>query len=628
MKRAALLRARVQDGVQLALPDDDVHLTADAGVGEQLLDVEQAAGAAVDRVVRAARAEHGPRDRHLGVVDRQGAVGVVDGEADLGTAERRAAGGAGEDDVLHLAAAQALGALLAHHPAERVDDVGLPRPVRPDHAGDAGLEAQGRRGRERLEASQGQGLQVHVRGSPHTAPDAAGRSRWSGAGVRMRGARAGLLDISASPGASEAVRAATRAGTPTGAANRAHPRGWARGPAVDERERWCRERRRWSCRRSPRRRAPGSVRGPARWEPLAIWLLSRVAVVVLTVASAWTLARTTAGRVPGFLDLWYRWDVVVFAKIGEFGYQGYPRYYPDTGTAAFFPGEPIALRLAHLVTANWAAAGLLVSLVAGGVAVDRDGAARGPGPRGRRRVASGALPGRLPVRRVPLRRVLRDAVPRPGGGLVARRRGNGAGCSREPWPAWPARSGSRGRSSASPSSCSGSPTPRAGGGAPCPRWCCPGPGSPRSPSTCMRSPGDWLAWQHVEADAFGRHLEPPWTSFLTTWHAAGDPAQPSAFAWSFGVEIVALAVGAALTVVLLVRRDWGEAVYVGGQVAALATSSFYASVARATLVWWPLWILLAVAAARYRWVHAAYLTLAVPLAAAGVVAFTQGQWVG
>ncbi len=92
--------------------------------------------------------------------------------------------------------------------------------------------------------------------------------------------------------------------------------------------------------------------------------------------------------------------------------------------------------------------------------------------------------------------------------------------------------------------------------------------------------GDWLAWQHVEADAFGRHLELPWTSFLTTWHAAGDPAQPSAFAWSFGVEIVALAVGAALTVVLLVRRDWGEAVYVGGQVAALATSSFYASVAR------------------------------------------------
>ena len=42
---AALLGRGVQDGVELALPDDHVHLAADAGVGEQLLDVEQAARA-------------------------------------------------------------------------------------------------------------------------------------------------------------------------------------------------------------------------------------------------------------------------------------------------------------------------------------------------------------------------------------------------------------------------------------------------------------------------------------------------------------------------------------------------------------------------------------------------------
>ena len=34
----------VQDGVELALADDDVHLAADAGVAQQLLDVEQPAG--------------------------------------------------------------------------------------------------------------------------------------------------------------------------------------------------------------------------------------------------------------------------------------------------------------------------------------------------------------------------------------------------------------------------------------------------------------------------------------------------------------------------------------------------------------------------------------------------------
>ena len=122
---AALLRRGPQHGVELALADDDVHLAADAAVGEQLLHVEQPARGAVDRVVRAAVAEHGPGDRDLGVVDRQRTVGVVDRQGDLGAAQGRAAGRAGEDDVLHLAAAQRLRALLPHHPGERVDDVGL-----------------------------------------------------------------------------------------------------------------------------------------------------------------------------------------------------------------------------------------------------------------------------------------------------------------------------------------------------------------------------------------------------------------------------------------------------------------------------------------------------------------------
>ena len=74
-------------------------------------------------------------------------------------------GRAGEDDVLHLAAAQRLRALLAEHPADRVDDVGLARAVRADDAGDARLEAQRRRRGEGLEALQRQALEVHGRGS-------------------------------------------------------------------------------------------------------------------------------------------------------------------------------------------------------------------------------------------------------------------------------------------------------------------------------------------------------------------------------------------------------------------------------------------------------------------------------
>ena len=57
-------------------------------VAEQLLDVEQPAGCAVDLVLALAVAEHPAGDRHLGVVDRQRAVGVVDRQRDLGPAER------------------------------------------------------------------------------------------------------------------------------------------------------------------------------------------------------------------------------------------------------------------------------------------------------------------------------------------------------------------------------------------------------------------------------------------------------------------------------------------------------------------------------------------------------------
>ena len=160
-ERAPILRAGLQDLGELALPDDDVHLAADAGVAQQFLHIHQTATAAVDFVFAAAVAEHPPGDRHLGVLDRQRIVGVVDRDGDLGAAQRWSRRRAGEDDVFHLAAAQRLGALLAHHPRERVDHVGLARAVGSDDTGDAGFEAQSRRRSKGLEALQRQTLEVH-----------------------------------------------------------------------------------------------------------------------------------------------------------------------------------------------------------------------------------------------------------------------------------------------------------------------------------------------------------------------------------------------------------------------------------------------------------------------------------
>jgi hypothetical protein len=360
-----------------------------------------------------------------------------------------------------------------------------------------------------------------------------------------------------------------------------------------------------------------------------VWVLSRVSVVVLSVASAWTLARGTAAEVPGFTEIWYRWDADLFAKIARWGYLGYPEHYPDKGTAAFFPGQPLALRVGELVTGSLPTAGLLLSFVAGGVASVALG----------RVAALDHEPG------VGSRAVL-YLVASPFAVFLF------AGYSEALFlalatTAWLAARRGRWWWAGALSCLAG--TVRITGAflalALLVMWLVDRDGHGRRrrdvPALALSFAGvagffvylhsitgDWLAYQHVQATAFGRHLDAPWTSFLTTFDAARYPDQRATFAWSFGAELIALLVGVVLTVVLVVRRDWGEAVYIGAQVVTLSTSSFYASVGRATLVWWPLWILLAVAAARHRVVGAVYLGLAIPLSAAGIAAFTQGQWVG
>jgi hypothetical protein len=154
--RPSLLGSRVQHGVELTLPDDHVLLATDAGVGEQLLDVEQPARCAVDHVLGVARAEERAGDRHLGELDRQQPGAVVDRERDLGAPQCGTVGGAREDDIVHLGAAQRAGALGPEHPRDRVDHVRLAGPVRPDDDADTWLELEGGLVREGLEALQGQ----------------------------------------------------------------------------------------------------------------------------------------------------------------------------------------------------------------------------------------------------------------------------------------------------------------------------------------------------------------------------------------------------------------------------------------------------------------------------------------
>jgi hypothetical protein len=140
--------------------------------------------------------------------------------------------------------------------------------------------------------------------------------------------------------------------------------------------------------------------------------------------------------------------------------------------------------------------------------------------------------------------------------------------------------------------------------------------------------GDWLAWDHAQQQGWGRTLTWPWDSFHTSWVAAFSPAQGTAYEWSFRAEVAAVLLGVGLTVVLLLIRRFGEATYVGLQVAALGCSSYYLSVSRSTLLWFPLWLLLARWSLSRRWLHLGYLAVAPALMLVGVVTFTSGRWVG
>ncbi len=160
--QAAVLGPGVEDAVEVSLGDDDVLLAAHAAVGEQFLEVEQPARDAVEGVLALPRrAKQRAGDGDLGEVDRQHAPGVVDGEADLGPAQRRPAAGAGEDDVVHLGGAHRAGPLGAQHPRHRVDHVGLPAAVRADDDRQPRLELESGRLGEGLEALQGERTKKH-----------------------------------------------------------------------------------------------------------------------------------------------------------------------------------------------------------------------------------------------------------------------------------------------------------------------------------------------------------------------------------------------------------------------------------------------------------------------------------
>ncbi|MFC4535494.1 mannosyltransferase family protein [Sphaerisporangium dianthi] len=138
--------------------------------------------------------------------------------------------------------------------------------------------------------------------------------------------------------------------------------------------------------------------------------------------------------------------------------------------------------------------------------------------------------------------------------------------------------------------------------------------------------GDLLAYNSVQAQYWGRHAVWPWEAFLNTWNMSDDIPTLTT---SYYEEIVAAAVLLGLAIWLAVRRRWPELTYMVPQVLSFLTlSSFYLSIGRASLTWFPLWLALGYAGVRRPWLFWTIMAIMLPVMAINVGNFTTGAWIG
>jgi hypothetical protein len=119
--------------------------------------------------------------------------------------------------------------------------------------------------------------------------------------------------------------------------------------------------------------------------------------------------------------------------------------------------------------------------------------------------------------------------------------------------------------------------------------------------------GNWTAWYRAQSTGWVRQLTWPWDSFLNTIPAILPGAYANHPWWAavFRGEMISMAVGVAVTIWCIVvslrarkrpggpdKTMWGEASWVGVQVLAFSLSYWFFSINRATLLWFPLWIML------------------------------------
>jgi hypothetical protein len=366
---------------------------------------------------------------------------------------------------------------------------------------------------------------------------------------------------------------------------------------------------------------------PMAREVLGWWLVTRAALFLLSISAPLLFNR--GSDYPNVWRAWLQWDVWHLKAVAQYGYNnGEPSGAP---LAAFFPGFPILVRVVSWTGIGYVAAGIVVSAVASAVA--------------------GVYLARLAQYEFPQ---LKNLGPNaaliwftaPVGVFLAAGYTEALFCAFA-FPGWlAARQGRWARAAifvalASTVRVSGIflafafivefVTSKKRDWLSLPWLALPAVPVLGFMAYLKQIHGSWFAWQEAQEKGWAREFTWPWTSLMHTFDAASKghfAAERSDWTWMFRAELVALLIGLLLLAWLLWRRSWGEAAWVAATVSAFCTSFWIYSLTRATLLWWPLWIGLAVLAQRKPWLGRVYLALAIPLAAIWAAGFFTGRWSG
>lgn len=139
--------------------------------------------------------------------------------------------------------------------------------------------------------------------------------------------------------------------------------------------------------------------------------------------------------------------------------------------------------------------------------------------------------------------------------------------------------------------------------------------------------GSWLTWFESQEVGWHRHFQNPIDTLTTTIDYAFSIGQTATFNIQYRLELAAMVAIVLLAVAMLVLRWWGEATYLLATAIALGSSSLYYSVPRATLVLFPIWMLVGVWMTRWRSAAIGYVVVAAPLMFVGVIGFVNGRWI-